>query len=175
MATRDAITEEERIVAELRSLGIRHLTQRAANPPARPRAPDALLADLVRQPSARVRAAAIALLLAHPEYSGALPAALDRLPPEERLNLQAFYLAALFLQEEHEDRLRALQPGRWLRLQAMPHVILDLDVPGGGTPRERLSALGREHRRLAGRAVNWAGTYEQVARKLLRQWEKEQA
>jgi hypothetical protein len=167
------ITEEEHLVAELCSLGIRYLSRQTAHPPAGPRAPEALLADLMRQPSARVRAATIALLLAHPEYADAVLGALDRLTPEERLGLRAFYMAAVFLQQEHEDRLRTLQIGPWRRLPVLAPVAADLDLPESGTPREKLLALGREHRRRGGRAVNWTGTYEQVARQLFRQWEKE--
>ena len=62
-----------------------------------------LLADLVQQPSARVRAAVIAVFLAHPEYAAAVPAALERLGPTERLTLRFFYTAAVLLQQEHTE------------------------------------------------------------------------
>lgn len=169
----EVLTEEEHLVAELRALGIRYLSCQAAYQPQDPRAPEALLADLVRQPSARVRAATIAVLLAHPEYADAVPGALDRLPPEGRLSLRAFYLAAVLLQQEHEDRLRTLRSDRWRRLPVLAPIVADLDLPDSGTPREKLLALGREHRRHSGKAINWTGTYEQVARQLFRQWERE--
>jgi hypothetical protein len=47
------------------------------------------------------------------------------------------------------------------------------NLPAGGTPGEKLAALGREHQRRAQEMVNWRGTYEQVASQLLRQWELE--
>jgi hypothetical protein len=66
-----------------------------------------LLADLVRQPSGRVRAAVIAVFLSHPEYADAVLAALMR------LTLQSFYLAAVLLQQEHAPRLRPFLASRW--------------------------------------------------------------
>jgi hypothetical protein len=167
------LTEEEKLVAELDVLGIRYLSRQSSYRASRVRPPETLLADLIRQPSARVRAAVIAVLLSHPEYAEALPAALERLDPEDRLTLRSFYAAAVLLQREHADRLRSFQTGRWQWLPELPQATGDLDLPAQGTPRARLTALGKEHQRRARTKVNWTGTYEQVAGQLLRQWEVE--
>ena len=136
-------TEEEKLVAELDLLGIRYLSRQTPYRPDRIRSPEALLADLVRQPSARVRAVVIAVLLSHPQYAAAVPAALMR------LTLPSFYLAAVFLQQEHANRLRPFLASRWRWLPDLPEASAALNLPPKGTPRERLVALGREHRRLA--------------------------
>lgn len=167
------LAEEERLVAELGLLGIRYLSRQTAFQPAKVRTREALLADLVRQPSARVRAAVIAVLLSHPEYAEAVPTALERLGPSDRLTLQSFYAAAVLLQQEHAHRLRPFVTTGWRWLPSLGRVSTGWDLPSEGTPREKLAALGREHRRRAQEMVNWAGTYEQVARQLLRQWELE--
>ena len=104
---------EEELVAELELLGVRYLSRQSSYQASRVRPPETLLADLVRQPSARVRAAVIAVLLAHPEYADAVPVALEQLLPAERLTLQSFYAAAVLLQQEHADRLRAFLGTRW--------------------------------------------------------------
>ena len=93
--------EEERLVAELELLGIRYLSRYTSDQAERIRPPDVLLADLVRQPSARVRAAVLAVLLAHPEYAEAVPTALQQLGPAERRTLRLFYTAAVLLQQEY--------------------------------------------------------------------------
>lgn len=167
------LAEEERIVAELGLLGIRYLSRQTAFQPAKVRPPQALLADLMRQPSARVRAAVIAVFLSHPEYAEALPAALARLGPSERLTLQSFYAAAVLLQQVHANRLRPYVTRRWRWLPDPSRAWVGWDMPSEGAPQERLAALGREHQRRAQEMVNWAGTYEQVAHQLLRQWELE--
>ena len=161
--------EEEKLVAELGLLGIRYLSRQSPYQAGKVRPPETLLADLVRRPSARVRAAVIAVLLAHPEYAEAVPAALEKLQSYERLILQGFYMAAVLLQQEHVHRLRPLLAARWRWLPDL--FSTKWGLPADGTPRERLDALAREHRRRAQATVNWAGTYEQVARQLLRQWE----
>ena len=166
----DKETEEE-LVAELELLGVRYLSRQSAYQASRVRPPAILLADLVRQPSARVRAAVIAVLLAHPEYAHAVPMALERLRPVERLTLQSFYAAAMLLQQEHTDRLRPLLGTRWRPLPDLREVTTELDLPREGTPAERLAWLGREHQRRSQKTVNWAGSYEQVARQLIRSWE----
>ena len=169
---RDRETEEE-LVAELELLSVRYLSRESSYQASRVRPPATLLADLVRQPSARVRAAAIAVLLARPEYADAVPAALERLRPLERLTLQSFYMAVMLLQQEHADRLRPFLETQWRRLPLLREVTTELNVPDEGTPGERLAALGREHQRRSGAMVNWVGTYEHVVRRLLRHWETE--
>jgi len=167
------LAEEERLVAELGLLGIRYLSRQTAYQPAKVRPPQAFLADLVRQPSARVRAAIIAVLLSHPEYAESVPAALERLGPSDRLTLQSFYAAAVLLQQEHAHRLRPHVTRGWRWLPDLGGALTGWEMPSDGAPREKLAALGREHRRRAQEMVNWAGTYEQVAHQLLRQWELE--
>jgi len=165
--------EEERLVAELDLLGIRYLSRQTASKPANLRSPQALLADLVRQPSARVRAAVIAVFLSHPEYAKAVPSALEHLESGERLTLQLFYVAAVLLQQEYAHRLRPYMKMGWQWLPNLGHTAGEWRLPVDGTPREKLAALGREHQRRAHQMVNWVGTYEQVVRQLLRQWELE--
>jgi hypothetical protein len=163
------VTEEEKLVAELSLLGIRYLSRQSRYQASRVRSPEALLADLVRQPSARVRAAVIAVLLSRPGYAEGVPAALERLAPGERLTLQSFYVAAVLLQREYADRLRPLAGEHW---QWLPDFLSkELGLPVEGAPRERLRLLDRELRHRTQAAVNWMGTYEQVVQKLLCDWE----
>jgi len=177
--------EEEQLVAELELLGIRYLSRRTPDRALRVREPDALLADLVRQPSARVRNAVIAVLPTHPGYADALSAALKRLRPAERRTLRLFYTAAVLLQQERAERLQSFVTGRRLP----DRFAADLGLPSATSPRERLLtlwnwsndtaasfkspystglALGRRLRPQTQTVVNWVGTYENVERCLLR-------
>jgi hypothetical protein len=161
--------EEERLVAELELLGIRYLSRCTSDRAECVRSPDVLLADLVRQPSARVRAAVIAVLLAHPEYAEAMPVALQQLRPAERWTLQFFYTAAVLLQLEYAERLRSFIAG-----QRLPdRFAVDLGLPDTASPRERLAALGQQHQQQTRMYVNWVGACENVVRCLLRSWELE--
>jgi hypothetical protein len=162
---------EEDLVAELELLGVRYLSRLSDHQASEVRPPAALLADLVRQPSPRVRAAVIAVLLAHPEYADAVPRALERLGPDDAFTLQAFYAAATLLQQQHARRLRALMGARWRTLPSLGEVTVGLNLPAQGTTLEKLAALAGEHQRRSLKMVNWAGSYQQVARQLMRSWE----
>ncbi len=88
----DHLAAEDSIVAELERLDIRYLSRQSGDAGAPGRPPATLLADLMRQPSARVREAVIAVLLAHPAYAQAVPVALAQLSASEQVG------PALFLQ-----------------------------------------------------------------------------
>jgi hypothetical protein len=120
--------------------------------------PDVLLADLAQRPSARVRAVVIAVLLAHPEYAASVPLTLEQLESVERLTLGMFFTAAVLLQQEHTERLRRFVGGH----QVPDQFLAELGLPEPVSPRERLVALGRQHRQRTRSRVNWAGTYENV-------------
>lgn len=167
--SRESYGEEERLVAELELLGIRYLSRHTSDRAEGVRPPDVLLADLVQQPSARVRAAVIAVLLAHPEYAEAVPGALERLRPAKQLTLRLFYTAASLLQQEYAERLRHFAVDR----QLPNRFAADLGLPDVASPRERLAVLGQRHRQQTQVDVNWVGTYENVVRCLLRSWELE--
>jgi hypothetical protein len=126
----------------------------------------------MRQPSARVREATIAVLLLHPSYAQALPVALAQLRPSEQLALRFYFTASVLLQREYADLLRPLLPEPW---QWLPDLFSqELGAPGEGAPGQRLERLGTAHRARTGAIVNWTGTYENVARKLIRRCEVEQ-
>jgi hypothetical protein len=167
----DFLAAEDRIVAELERLGIRYLSRENGDAVSEPWPPAALLADLVRQPSARVREAVIAVLLLHPAYARAVPAALAQLPGSEQLALRFYFTASVLLQREYADLLRPHLPEPW---QWLPDLFSsELGIPGRGAPRARLARLGAVHRARTGSAVNWTGTYENVAHKLIRRCELE--
>ena len=109
----EIITAEEKLVAELELLGIRYLSRQTPYRSDKKRSPETLLADLVRQPSGRVRAAVIAVSLPSRVRKRRACCADAAAPPPERLTLQSFYLAAVFLQPEHAHRLRPFLASRW--------------------------------------------------------------
>jgi hypothetical protein len=165
------LTEEEGLVAELEQLDVTYLSRREARRATKLRPPESLLADLVRQPSARVREAVIALLLAHPEYAAAIPGALAQLSQVEQTTLRLYYTAAVLLQQEHAEQLRPRLATRW---RSLPDLFSDdLGLSRRGSHHEQMTLLGSIHRQLSGAVVNWTGTYENVAHHLIRRWELE--
>jgi len=162
--------DEERLVAELEQLGVRYLSRQSAYQAKRVRPPQKLLADLVRQPSSRVRTALIAVLLAHPEYGGVVPSVVLSLPTAEQWTLKLFYTAAVLLQKEYAARLQIFLGEDWCWLPDW--FSKELNLPSAA-PGEQLRALAHLHQQETGIVLNWAGTYDNAARHLLHRWELE--
>jgi len=165
-------TQEEQLVAEIEKIGIRYLSRQTGYRARRVRAPQRLLADLLHQPSSRVRTAVIAVLLAYPEYAQVVPQMLKRLSLSDQTTFKLFYIAAVALQQQHADRLKGFLGQRWQWLPDLYSVELGLapDV----SPEDMLQELGTVHRAKTGMMVNWTGTYQNVAHHLLHRWELEQ-
>lgn len=162
--------DEDRLVAELEQLGITYLSRREPTSVDSVRAPHELLSDLIRQPNARVRGAAIAVLLLHPDFATAVPAAISDLSQADQMTLRIFYTAAVILQVKYAGRLQIIAPST----RPLPDLFsVTLGVLRSGSPDEQLSALGRIHQRLSGSAVNWAGTYDNIAQHLVNRLERE--
>ena len=157
------LEKEEEIVAELQSLGIRYLS-RVSNTSAHENHPPAqLIAEIICQPSSRVRNALIPLFLAKPEYAAHVQEALTKVNDEQGMMLKFFYTASVFLQ-----RKLLLNPNALL-----PDLFSEEFGISGTNADEKLRALGRRHQHVSGLHINWQGTYENAARHLFRQWELE--
>jgi len=157
---------EDRIVAELSDLGIRYLSRVTDVRVDSFRPVEQLLADLVRQPSSRVRTATIALLLEHPEYAECIPTAIATLRGSNRIVLKLFYTAAVYLQRKYASILRGLQG---YTFQWLPDFYsVELKIPPDLSLEESLKELGYCHQILTSQMANWAGTYENAAHQLIR-------
>jgi hypothetical protein len=162
---------EEQLVAELARLGVRYLSRQSAEAAESVYAPNELLGRLVCQPSSRVRLALIALLLARPEYARHVHLALKRLNQSDAQRLRFFYSAAVILQQQYAEILRAALGASFSQL---PDLFADELGVTGDSPAARLRELGRLQAQWSGENLNWTGTYENAARLLLRRWESEQ-
>lgn len=162
---------EEQIIAELEKLGVRYLSRQMPIEAASVRPPADLLAELMLQPSSRVRVASIALLLARPDYAAYAAAALKKLNPTQAQTFKFFYTAAVLLQRQYAQTLRGFLGDQWREL---PDLFSNEIGVSGHTPAERLHSLAHRHAHWSGIRLNWTGTYESAARHLVRRWEMEQ-
>jgi len=162
---------EEKLVAQLERLGVRYLSRQTNISAKRLHLPGKLLADLICQPSSRVRNALIALLLAQPGFAAYIPDALKRLAPDQVRVFKLLYTAAVILQRIHAARLKMFLGADWNWLTDWFSTELCLS---DNTPERQLKELARMQQQWTGIYINWAGTYENSARQLLRRWEMEQ-
>jgi hypothetical protein len=123
------------------------------------------LAGLAEQSDARLRLAIVALLLRRPDLADAIPEVVTHLTEPAGTSLKLYYTAAMLLQQKHADEL-----GRLLEVrQRLPDLFsIQLGVPAGGSVEARLQTLAERHRAWSGLTVNWIGTYEHAAERLIR-------
>src|SRR5829696_3828410 len=164
------LAREDVVVAELARLGVGYISRQSASEPRQIQSPEVLIADLIRQPTSRVRVATISLFLAHPEYAEYAPAAVKLLSKKNAQVLKFFYTAAFILQKQYAMALTPFLGMRWERLPDLFSKEVGLaDVP----PKEQLKKLAQAHAELTRTELNWMGTYENAALHLLRRWEME--
>lgn len=159
--------QEEQLVAELRSLGIRYITRKSEQSLKSTRPPQQLLADLVCQSNSRVRMTIIPLLIIHPEYVEYLPAALEPLSEDERFRLKLLYSAAVILQQIYSKEIEShLGPIE----DHLPDLFTsELGIPANLSLQQKLDLLATVQQKHSGQKLNWVGTYEKSINNWLRQ------
>ncbi|MBI3169255.1 MAG: hypothetical protein HYZ22_12300 [Chloroflexi bacterium] len=160
---------EDQLVSELWARDVRFLMGRqVSSTPLL--APAKLIASLAQSQNARVRLSLIPLLLRHPEFSSEVKKA-DKslLAQPSQLVLRFYYTAATILQRKYWDRLGKL----FGRQTQLPDLFSQkLGVLLSENPDEALTNLAQRHQVLSGQAINWHGTYEHAAERLIKHMEK---
>lgn len=135
-----------------------------------PMPPTALLAGLAVDSDARVQIAIIALLLVRPDYASHAPQVAAMLPSAPRLLFMSYCAAATLLQKKYALQLNGLLGQRI----PLPDLFFDeLDLPKIEDQDVQLRELSARQRTLSGEKLNWLGTYEQAAQRLITRLERE--
>jgi hypothetical protein len=158
---------EERLllVAALRERGVDYLAPSGA---ASSRALDdpALILSLARSGDSRLRQALIVLFLLHPRMGAVVPGLRDRLDGSSRLDLEAFYCAAVYLQRLWRIRLER-DLGDLPELPDHFSRELGLPPPTRGHGKPGLHALAAWHAERSPYRMNRLAEYEKAAEHLL--------
>lgn len=159
------------LVDELNHLGIPFLQGGTARLITEPVEPAILVMRLATSDEARLRLALIPLLLRHPAFAADVLGVVAQLPPAAQAVLKCYYTAAQLLQQKYHTRLQALF-GDPIPL---PNLFsAELGLPTFSAPDHGLQMLAECHRHLSGRTLNWLGTYEHGAQRLLTHGERRQ-
>lgn len=95
----------ETLVAELRKRGITYLAPSDAVATVTIPSDDALLVALLKQPDARLQLALVPLLIRHTELASCVLLLVNQIEHKLRIELQTFYMAAVYLQRLWKTRL----------------------------------------------------------------------
>ncbi|MCX6048717.1 MAG: hypothetical protein NT075_26745 [Chloroflexi bacterium] len=121
---------------------------------------------------ARLRLALIPLLLQYPAFAVYTRSVAEQLPQPAQLVLKCYYTAAQLLQQKYLIRLEAL----FGQSTPLPDLFTaELGLPTWQNPEAGLQALAERQRNLSERAINWLGTYEHGAQRLLTHQARRQA
>lgn len=160
---------EDQLVSELWVRDVRFLMgQQPATFPLL--TPANLAAALAQSENARVRLSLIPVFLRHPEYSAEAEKADKSLQSQAgQLVLRFYYTAAVILQGKYWERLNNLF-SRQTRLPDLFSKVIGVSL--NEDHDESLSNLSKRHQILSGHFINWLGTYEHAAERLIKHMEK---
>jgi hypothetical protein len=164
----ESISEDE-LVSELWARDVRFLMgkQTSISPLL---TPSNLIASLAQSENARVRLALIPLLLRHPEFSIEVIKADESLFSQfSKIVLHFYYTAASILQRKYQEQLRGIF-GEQIQLPDL--YSNQLGVSLSESHEQSLVNLAKRHQTLSGQHINWLGTYEHAAERLIKHMEK---
>lgn len=155
----------------LNALGVQFLRGGQSELQTRATDPIALIANLAMSDEARLRLALIPLFMQRPQIGSNAAIAIKYLDHSAATVLRCYYTAAFFLQQKYAQQLGKLLN----QIESLPDLFAEeLGLPSRQSPAEGLALLAARQSQLSGRAINWQGTYEHAARRLLRQLELRQ-
>ena len=162
--------DANRLIAEIEYYGLHLLVGDQPNLGEGRMPADELIASLILHPDARLHTALMTLLLYRPSLSNYMENALERLPDDYRVKLKLYYTASAFLSKKYFQQLHSLIPG-W---RVLPDLYSrELGILLSNDIQNNLRLLAKRHLELTDYCVNWLGTYESAAKRLISRLNRE--
>jgi hypothetical protein len=155
----EIVHDRDRLVLALRERGVDYLMSDAIQ--AEPLSDDVLIASLAEHEDARLRSALTALFLLRPVFAERVPALVQQLTPDGRIELRARYMAAVYLQRFWRTRLEIYN----LSVPELPDLFsaeLGLPTPDDMYGKPGLQALAAWHQQQHPVTYNRRVEYELV-------------
>ncbi len=149
----------ERLIAALRAQGIRYLadgTDISSDLSARD-----LIAGLASHSDPRLRSALTPLFFAHPEFATKVPRILPTVDSSAAIELQARYMAAVYLQHFWRTRL-SYYLGDYTMLPDLFSHAMGLPRPDEHFGKVGLATLAEWHAKHSNPAFNWLASYHKT-------------
>ena len=164
--------EPNQLIDNMNQIGVYFLVD-ASNPGLTDSlSPAALLAELVAQSDARMRLALIAVLLQRPDYGNYAHEALELLDEPQQLPFKLYYTAAYYLQIAYANDLNDVL-GLYIKLT--DYYSEELNIEKDISIEVELRQLAELHKEITGLPLNWYGTYNSAAQRVITRLKKEQA
>ena len=132
--------------------------------------PSRLIAALAESQELRLRLSLIPLFLNHPEFARHVPERSTNDTSHSASNSQKLLLRSCVAQQKYQKRLSLLIS----KSHKLPDLFSgDLDIPVQKDPDVNLRALALRHQVLSGKYINWLGTYEHGAQRMMMHLERQ--
>ena len=165
------MTDVNILLGELNRIGIHLVISNDYSYPAAQIAPEELLGGLASQNDARLRFALIAVLLQIPEYTQYTSKVLDILDEYHCIIFKLYYTASHCLQLLYMNQLHRVLGD----FQFLPDKYSqELQIPQAGTIKDQLHQLAKRHQEISGLSLNWYGTYNHAAQRVIARLEVEE-
>jgi hypothetical protein len=167
--------QPELLISSLNSYRVQFLVGENGEIVSAPLHPRELLAGLSLQADARMRLALIAVLLQRPEFSLEASGVLNILPNAHQSIFKLYFTAACYLQSKYYEQLEELLG----IFQKIPDLYSEqLNLTPIESIEKNLQKLAIRHKEITDLDVNWYGTYQHVAKRVItrlrreREWAK---
>ena len=164
--------EPGQLIYNVNRLGVNFLVDESDSSSTDILTPADLLAGLATQPDARMRLALIAVLLQRPDFAKYVHQATALLVELDKITLKLYYSAAHYLQIIYANQLLDVL-GSYEKLP--DYFSEELDIEKGILATEQLMQLAERHKKITGMPLNWYGTYNHAAQRVITRLKKEQA
>ncbi|MBI3537329.1 MAG: hypothetical protein HY070_07230 [Chloroflexi bacterium] len=158
--------DRDNLVDALKKYGIRFLA--GGDESTREMSPPDLIRALAEHRDARLHLALTSLFLAHPDLSACVPEIVDSLTEKARIELQARYMAAVYLQRMWKTRL-GYYLGNFRELPDYFSAALRLPSADERFGKAGLDALGEWHAQQSEFSYNHLASYEKALELLIGQ------
>jgi hypothetical protein len=164
--------EPRQLVDNMNRIGVHFLIDEGSSESTDSLSPAELMAGLAVQSDARLRLALIAVLLQRPDFAKEAHRALASMDKPQKLIFKLYYTAAYYLQKVYADQLQdVLSP--YDRLQ--DYFSAELKIEKNKSATVQLKQLAERHKEITGLPLNWYGTYNSAAQRVITRLKKERA
>ncbi len=164
--------EPKQLVDNVNRIGIHFLVDESFSDSTETLTPAELLAGLAAQSDARMRLTLIAVLLQRSEFARYAHQAIALMDDPIELTFKLYYTAAHYLQMIYANQLKDVL-GSYDKLP--DYFSEELKIEKDNHASDQLRRLAERHKVITGIPLNWYGTYNHAAQRVITRLKKERA
>ena len=164
--------EPKQLIDNMNRIGVHFLVDEGYSESPDSLSPAELMAGLAIQSDARLRLALIAVLLQRSDFAKDAHQALALMDKPQKLIFKLYYTAAYYLQKAYANQLQDVSNP----YGGLPdYYSEELKIEKNNSATDQLKQLAERHKEITGLPLNWYGTYNYAAQRVITRLKKERA